>query len=194
MFDRRNLPLPAALVASLFLTACAWVPRQVSLKPDLALTPINIGDGFPIVLQVLDRRPRDVIGYRGLDSENAKITATEDPVIVVRAALASGLARKGFKLVPSVETPGRLLTIELRQLDYKTGMDFWKGSVTVTAQLHASTSVESKRVERLYTAEKKESTHEAPTATTNDRLINGILTEVLVRFLEDADYLGVLAQ
>ena len=145
----------------------------------------NVGNGATVVVQVRDVRPSSQIGYRGLDSKGAEITTDQDLAPVVQKKIIEGLTQQGFKAVSAGEEPARMLKVEIRDLQYTTDMDFWKGIVRTKAVLQASSRTEGRVYEQLYAAEREEKAAEAPRAKTNAQLINGVLSHALQRLLGD---------
>src|SRR6185369_4312709 len=109
-----------------------------------------------------------ILGYRGLDSKDAQITTTQDLEKLFREKIIEGLACKGFNAVPYTQPPGRVLTVEIRQIEYSTDMDFWKGIVIAKAALRVFTTRAVAPFDQNYAAERKDRTLEAPSAQANE--------------------------
>ena len=146
-----------------------------------------------MAVRVFDQRRTKTIGYRGVDSKNAAITTDQNLAVLFQAKILEGLARKGFKAVRYGEQPGRLLTVEIRQIEYKTDMEFWKGTIQVDAALNAWSVKEDARHERVYRGQRSDTTMEAPRAKTNERLINGAISDAVQNLLEDERLVHFLA-
>ena len=184
----------AGVLMTGWLTGCAWVRQTATLKPDPRTVPSKIGQGTTVAVRVLDRRPSRTIGYRGLDSKNAAITTDQNVAELFQQKLLEGLTRKGFTAIPYDGAPGRLLVVEVRQIEYTTDMDFWKGLVQTQAELVASMVKDGVKFEQVYLAERKETALEAPSARTNERLINEAVSGALQKLLEDERLLRFLAE
>jgi len=188
----RSLNYITATIAALFV-GCAWVHQDATLKLDPAITPSSIGRNATVAVKVLDQRRSKTIGYRGVDSKNAAITTDQNIAALFQVNIVEGLARKGFNAVPYGEQPGRLLTVEIRQIEYKTDMDFWKGIIQAEAAINAWSVREDARHERIYRGQRKDTTLEAPRAKTNERLINGAISDAVQSLLEDERLIRFLA-
>lgn len=188
----RSLNYLTVTIAGLF-AGCAWVHQDATLKLDPAITPSSIGRDATVAVKVLDQRRSKTIGYRGLDSKNATITTDQDVAALFRAKIVEGLSRKGFNAVPHGEQPGRPLTVEIRQIEYKTDMDFWKGIIQAEVAISAWSVREDASYERIYHGQRKDTTMEAPGAKTNERLINGAISDALQNLLEDERLIRFLA-
>ena len=185
--------LASAVLPGVLLCGCAWVHQDARLKLDPAITPSSAGRGATVAVRVFDQRRTKTIGYRGVDSKDASITTDQDVAALFQAKILEGLARKGFNAVPYGEQPGRLLTVEIRQIEYKTDMDFWKGIIQVEAALNAWSIRDDARHERIYRGQRRDTTMEAPRAKTNERLINGAISDAVQNLLEDERLVRFLA-
>jgi uncharacterized lipoprotein YajG len=188
-------PLPLVLlvaVASL-LNGCAWVSQSATLTLAPKIAESNIGNGVIVPVRVFDRRPNRVIGYRGLDSKNASITTGQDLAALFQEKILDGLQRKGFRAVPYSGQAADVLTVEVRQLDYTTDMEYWKGIIQTSCTLHTTISKNGAFFDRTYLGAYKENAVEAPGARTNERLISAAMTAAVQRFFEDDHLAAFLA-
>jgi|SRR6185369_2069458 uncharacterized lipoprotein YajG len=181
------------VTTALVFAGCAWVHQDATLKLDPAITPSSIGRDATVAVKVLDHRRSKMIGYRGLDSKNAEITTDQDIAALFQAKILEGLSRKGFKAVAYGEQPGRSLTVEIRQIEYKTDMDFWKGIIQAEAAINAWSVGEDESYQRIYRGQRKDTSMEAPGAKTNERLINGAISDALQNLFEDERLIRFLA-
>ena len=181
--------LAAALVGG-----CAWTPQTATLKPAPTITPSTLGNGVTLAVRVIDKRQSDTIGFRGVDSQNAAIKTTQNVAALFQEKIIEGLRQKGFSAAPYQDQPGRLLIVEIRQIDYTTDMEFWKGIVKTEATLGASMIKDGVKFEQVYSGKRTENTVEAPGAKTNERLINGAISDALQRLFEDDHLIRYLAE
>jgi uncharacterized lipoprotein YajG len=188
-----SLPLILLVAIASLLDGCAWVSQRATLTLSPQIAESTIGNGVIVPVRVLDRRPNRVIGYRGLDSKNASITTGQDLAALVQEKILDGLQRKGFRALPYSGQPADVLTVEIRQLDYSTDLEYWKGIVQTTCTLHAAISRNGAVFDRTYLGAYKENTVEAPRAKTNERLISAAMTAAVQRFFEDDHLAAFLA-
>lgn len=177
----------------IFISGCAWVHQTAHLQLNPRIPLSNIGQGISVAVKVVDKRPSQTIGYRGLDSKNAQITTEQDVTKLFQQKILEGLARKGFQATAYAGQPAPLLNVEIRQIEYTTDMDFWKGTVQAKAALRAICSKNGVTFDRTYLSEKKKTAVEAPRAETNERLINNTISEVVQRLFEDDQLVSFLA-
>ena len=185
--------VPCALAAAL-VGACAWTPQTATLKPAPNITPSTVGNGVTVAVRVIDKRQSDTIGHRGVDSQNAAIKTAQNVAALFQEKIIEGLTRKGFLASAFEGQPGRLLMVEIRQIDYTTDMEFWKGIVRTEAVLGASMIKDGQKFEQFYSGKRTENTVEAPGAKTNERLINGAISDALQRLFEDEHLIRYLAE
>jgi uncharacterized lipoprotein YajG len=177
-----------------WLAGCAWVSQTATLKLEPRTLPSKVGQGRTVAVRVVDRRPTHTIGYRGLDSKNAAITTKQNLADLFQQKLLESLAGKGFTAIPYDGAPGRLLLVEVREIEYTTDMEFWKGIVRAEAELVASMVKDGVKFEQAYLAERKETAMEAPSAKANERLINDAVSGALQKLLEDERLLRFMAE
>lgn len=147
-----------------------------------------------VAVKVYDRRPDSVLGYRGVDSQNAAITTRQNLVLLFRDAIIEGLSRKGFKATDYDGETSRVLSVEIRKVEYSTDMEFWKGLVKSEAWLVASMTKGGARFEQNYTGLSKHATVEAPRARTNERLLNEAISEAVRTLVDDPSLLRFMAE
>jgi uncharacterized lipoprotein YajG len=176
------------------LSGCAWVPQTATLNPAPRITPSAVGNGVTVAVRVTDRRPSKTIGRRGLESQNAAIKTEQDVPALFQRRIIEGLTRKGFSAVSYEGQSGRLLTVEIRQIEYTAEMEFWKGVAQTDVTLGASMIKDGVTFERVYSGKRSEKTLESPSAKTNERLINDAISDALQRLFEDESLLRYLAE
>jgi len=181
-------------LAATILCGCAWVPQTAKLNPAPQISSSTVGNGVRVAVRVIDKRRSDTLGHRGVDSKNAAITTQQNVAALFQEKIIEGLTRKGFTAAPYEGQPGRLLAVEIRQIDYTTDMEFWKGIVHTEAVLGASMIKDGAKFEQSYSGKRTENTVEAPRAKTNERLINGAISDALQRLLEDEHLIRYLAE
>ncbi len=188
------ISLAAIGAAAVFTLGCAWVPQNARLKISPGATASEVGRGVKVAVKVHDRRPISVLGHRGMDSQYAAITTTQNLTLLFRDALIEGLARKGFNAADFDGEPGRVLTVEIHKVEYSTDLDFWRGVAKAEALLTAWMSKDGVRFEQNYQGRRKEKAVESPRASTNERLLNEAISEAVRGLLEDQSLLRFMAE
>ena len=170
----------------LLLTACATPgQQQVMLKPELSLTPANIGQGREIGVSVADTRDNKTLGQRG----GAAITSGRNIEEVVRDSVIKGLDIKGFTPILGT-TLKRNLKVEIQKLSYTTFTGVWMAK----AELKVTAINDKSEIESVYRVEKESEVVFAPGAEQSEKILNQSLAEVLNKLFEDRDLLALLSR
>jgi len=122
----------AAAFALFALTACtAPATPTISLNPSVTVNSVNIGQGKPVALQVIDGRPTQ--GYGA-----AKFDPNQNIQEIFTREINKGLSRDGFVVDPS--SPAQL-TVKLLAIDYRqlTGIASMNTETFVSADVIAKT-------------------------------------------------------
>lgn len=164
---------------------CAWVHQNATLQLNPQIAPSGIGAGRTVVVRVNDRRATDIIGYRGLDSQNASITTKQDLVSLFESKIIEGLTAKGFKAVSFTDQSTGVLTVDVMEIKYSTDLDFMKGSMQTRAVLRVSTSKNGLYFDQNFYGTRKETIVEAPKASRNERIINAAISDAVQRIFDD---------
>jgi uncharacterized lipoprotein YajG len=176
-----------------FVGGCAWVHQNATLRLNPQIAPSEIGAGRTVAVRVNDRRASDVIGYRGLDSENAAITTTQNIAALFEAKIIEGLGMKGFKAVAFTDQSAGVLNVEVMEIKYTTDLDVLKGSMQARAVLRVSTRKNGSTFAQNYYGRREGKIFEAPKASRNEQLINGAISDAVQRMFEDRRLMFLLA-
>lgn len=172
---------------------CAWVHQSAKLQLNPQITPSSVGAGKLMVVKVTDRRASEILGYRGLDSQNASITTKQDVAELFETKIIEGLAAKGFRAVAHSEQPADVLNVEVKEIKYTTDMEFMKGSMQARAVLRVYTSKNGLYFDQNFYGTRKESIVEAPKASRNERIINAAISDALQRLFDDDRLMAFMA-
>ena len=110
-----------ALVA--WCAGCSLTPQKVEIRPQLRVAQsVPISEGQKVSIVVVDLRPSNIIGNRGLEGTNyggANLTLTGDVAATVKTAVRTGLGNQGFKVAETERASyGRQLRVEIVNLSY----------------------------------------------------------------------------
>lgn len=89
-----------AFIGLIVLSACAWTPHELQVKPTAEPTASDIGQGTRVFFRFVDERDDVTIGHRGVATVGAKISSSDLPGIL-EAQLRQSLAKKQFQLTDS---------------------------------------------------------------------------------------------
>lgn len=178
--------VPVLALALLTLTGCAFNPQTANITPVVTVMNSSDGKGVTVAVRVSDERPSKSLGRRGTAyGAAAEITAAQDIATVVQKEIIDGLNKKGFTALKENEESNAKLSVEVRLLEYSTSQGFWTGGVNIKGALKVIATKNGKTYEKMYRTDKEERVMVVPTADTNEKWINGALSEVLTQLLED---------
>ena len=172
---------------------CAWVHQTATLQLNPQIKSSGIGAGRTVPVRVNDRRASEIIGYRGLGSQNASITTKQDIPALFEAKIIEGLGAKGFKAVAFTDQSAGVLTVDVMEIRYTTDLEFMKGSMQALAVLRVFVSKNGLFFDQHYSGNRKEAILEAPQASRNEQIINAAISDVVQRMFEDGRLLSFLA-
>ena len=175
------------------VSGCAFVPQKVQIQPTVMVAPAAIPPGSRVVIRISDKRTTQTIGHRGLDSEMATIKSANSLTDLLQVEVANIFRQRGFQIAEDSDDTAPLLRVDLKLLEYKTTMDFWKGGVHSKATIDAHGRRPGSFYEMSYTGERHITAQEAPGAKTNAELINGAVSEALQKLADDRALVGFLA-
>jgi uncharacterized lipoprotein YajG len=138
------------------------------------------------------KRPRDVIGYRGVGRFGAAITGKQDLSSVIRSTLHENLTRMGFASTVALST-GTQLRVEIRSLEHSVIPGLFAGNVEADAALKANCLInKAPEYEKLYRGSFREQVVVIQFAENNQRHINTALSEAVQSMLDDQELLSCL--
>jgi len=182
------------LVLPILLSGCVFSPQTVKLAPTISVAETALGSGLTVAVTVVDERPDQVIGKRGVGGAGADIKSAEKVDVVVQNSIVAGLKRKGFNVVGTGEAAGANLAVEVRFLQYSLSTGFWSGGVNVKVALKAVASRNGKSYDHLYRIDHEQRVQLAPSAETNEKWINDALSQAIQQLLDDGALIGTLSQ
>jgi uncharacterized lipoprotein len=190
----KNLWLLSGLLL-LVVSGCVWTPQAVMVKPDVQTVSDAPVQGKQILLTVVDERPRDSLGTRGVKGVGAHLTVAGDLNDVVRQSVSNGLAQRGLMVTPNKTPDGRELRVEIRNLDYEVTQGFWTGSLRANCSLKGICIIGSTRpYENLYRGQLQENVMVTQSSSANEKYINAVISQAINELLKDERLLQCLAK
>ncbi|MCK5656175.1 MAG: hypothetical protein KAI03_07790 [Candidatus Aureabacteria bacterium] len=167
--------------------------QTVEFAPDVRVLGSNIGKGREVLITVKDERTKKILGRRGSGfGPAASITTTQDLPKIILKRVKSALKAYNFKPVESGSI-SRSLSVEIRAVEYDTSMGFASSGVHVRASLKADGKNGVSVFEKFYRAEKDKRIIIVPTAKSNAKFINEVLSQALENLINDQELLDFLA-
>lgn len=176
------------------LGGCMFHAQTVHLQPQVQYVDSNDGHGLPVAVVVRDERPTQDLGHRGNGvASAAAITSDSDVTAVVKQYIAQGLTHRGFKVVGPNDGPHATLTIRLRSLQTELHQGFWTGHEEANASAQVTGQNDSRTYENFYRVDSKQSKFWVPTAGQNSNYINGALSNLIGKIVNDEKLIAFLA-
>jgi uncharacterized lipoprotein YajG len=168
--------------------------QTVHLQPQVKYVDSNEGHGMSIAIVVKDERSTQDLGHRGNGvASAATITSDSDIAAVVRQYLAEGFTHRGFKVVSATDDSKDVITVRVRALKTELHQGFWTGhqEANGAAQLVAVKGEHS--YENFYRVDSKQSKFWVPTAGQNSEYINGALSNLIGKIINDEKLVSFMA-
>ncbi len=178
---------------------CALTPQKFELRPQVQVaTKAPVAEGKEISVLVVDMRPTEVIGNRGLTGTaygGANVTATGDVAAIVKTAVTNGLGSKGFSVSDTVRaTYGRQLRVEIVNLSYTVVPGIVTGTLRSESALRGQ-CIDDKvsQYDRVHRGVSEEQVFFAQFAEENAAHINAAMSGAINALLEDGELINCLA-
>jgi uncharacterized lipoprotein len=169
----------------LSLSACAFSPQQITIKPSAVLDSESYGMGRGLSVVVEDRRASKVLGSRGgVYKETSVVTIANSLTDAIGKATRASLAAQGFDVVNAASDAA-----EFKVVVETLGFDIPAQSLVSVVKLQAVLQVEASSHGEVYKGRyQTQSEHKLmgrPSTETNEEMINQLLTDTLARMFED---------
>jgi uncharacterized lipoprotein len=188
----KHIGVTAIVVA---LGGCAFTPQApIVIKPAIEANHSNVGAGQSLQVVVIDERTSKTLGTRGVRGVGSELTVAGDLAQTIDTSIAEGLKNQGF--VPTEHTikDGRVLNVEIRDLEYNMIMGFWAGTMRTQCSLKAVCVVGNVRpFEKMYHGEHEESVQVVQSADANTGYVNDAVSKAVNQLLDDPDLAHCLA-
>lgn len=179
-------------LALLVAQGCAWQAQSVRVQPSVSVGESNVGAGKSVAVNVVDERPSQNLGTRGVQGVGAEITIEGNLAETIQASVSDGLAKKGFK-TENGALP-RELRVEIRSFDYKVTQGFWEGTLTVNFGIKGICIKDGLRpYEMLYRGDFKKGIQVVQGEKSNEQYINIVVSDAVTKLLNDEALLACLA-
>lgn len=172
-------------------TGCALNSQQLVLSPVIQATSLSSAHGKNLAINVLDERPKLLVGNRGLAGAGGDITVRGDLATIVRDSLMNGIMAIGF--TPTTQSE-RVLQVEIRALDYYISQGLLANHLKVTSALKAICKIgSSSKYEQLYRGEHEETLQIYAGTDENNEYVTDALTQSLRQVINDQQLLACLS-
>ena len=175
------------------LSGCGYIPHDVTIKPELPVTPSQIGQGKTLRVFVEDDRDKQLIGTRSyMKSGPISIDKKQELARDIQQSLSGGFQKMGFLIVNSGKADRETL-VDIRLVEYESAFGFFTMGIFTRGTFKLTCMTPSgKRFENLYRVEHEHRTLFFPFAVTNRRWINEAVSDALMRIFEDKSFMAFL--
>lgn len=181
------------LFALFGVSGCALNPQQISVSPTVAVHESDIGLGKSLGVLVVDERPSTSLGTRGIQGRGAALTIGPEFVPVLTKTISDALARKGFKPTDKTSETVNKLRVEIRSLEYVVTKGFWAGNLRAASSLKGiCLRGDTRPFEQIYRTEKNLSVQVVQGDESNNRIVNSVLSDVIIQLIDDPNLLDCL--
>jgi len=176
----------ALIVAAILLAACAQSPQRINVQPTLSIGGGDIvGNGRAIVVSASDQRPSKVLGsLGGVYGDTSTLTIGNDVEQALTRAANGLLASQGY-VVNSPDPSALQLNIVLENLTYQTPEQTVGKTVKLNATLRADVSKGGETFSGRYSSEAEHRMVARPDPEDNEKYVNDLLSDTLVRMFSD---------
>lgn len=175
-----------SLVATCLLSGCMFHAQSVHLQPQVQYVDSNDGHGLAIAIVVKDERSTQDLGHRGNGvASAATITSDSDIAGVVKQYLAEGFVHRGFKVVGVADESTEIITVRVRSLKTELHQGFWTGHQEANGAAQVTVTKGGRTYENFYRVDSKQSKFWVPTAGQNSEYINGALSNLIGKIIND---------
>ncbi|MBK5942782.1 hypothetical protein CCR79_02670 [Halorhodospira halophila] len=178
--------------AALALSGCAPGAQTVKLAPETEqIEERERAEPAGLALRVIDRRPREIFGYR---DEAGGVTLAGEPALAeaVRDGLATAFERQGIAVTEWDGEAERRLEVEIYTFDYERSGGFLNRRASLKSAWMVSGMVDGER----YSSEARVSTETralfGPGEAKNEELVNRVLSRGVRQVATQKDLLRLL--
>ncbi len=170
----------------MLLAGCALSPQQIRVDPELTAVELPPGLDRRVALAVTDARPGTALGSRGgIYSDTAAISTGPGFTVSIRDALAARLTGAGYAVTGPDAAAELGMQVQVMALDYDitAGAPPKKLSVATTLVMTVRDGADEYRGEGKVSRERD--VLKNPSATTNEAMVNEVLSMALGDLLGD---------
>lgn len=175
----------ATILAVILVAGCAQSPQRINVQPVLSISGDVVGGGRPIIVSAADQRKDKVLGsLGGVYGDTANLTIGNDLEQAIARAANGLLASQGY-VVNSPDSSAAQLNIIIESIEYEKLEPPVGSAVKLTAVLRAEVTRRGETFTGRYTSELERRSVTTPDAKDNEKYVNDLLSDTLVRMFGD---------
>lgn len=174
------------VLVALSLVACvAKSPQQVTLTPEPVTPNLMSGEGMALQLEVMDKRPSEIVGSRGGVYEDTSLITLEGNVEeILQQILTEKLQQAGFSIESNSDVRW---SVELTNLTYElVDITSAREEIRVNCVMNLTIYKGASRFRNEYRAFRTEEVLTIPSDEKNATLINQVVTDTIASLLQDS--------
>ena len=168
------------------LSACAFTPAELELRPTVDAQASDIGRGSTVAFKFVDERDDVTIGHRSVATVGAKISSQQLPTLV-EEDLRDALIRKHFTLIAPQQHSDVEVVYRLRSFKFDVETGFWTGGRNASAALAVDARRKDESYDKVYRYNSEERILVVPTEIDINKQMNEALSQILAQAATDKD-------
>ncbi len=178
--------LAVVLLTAGLVVACAPGSQTVKLEPSVDVDERTVEEPRELALRVVDRRPREIFGYR---DEGRGATIEGEPALAdaVREGLTRALEKRGVEVVEWDDAADRRLQVEITSFDYTRTGGFLRRHVELRTEWDVSGSIDGSRYSSRARSSSQERALFGPSEAKNTELVNRVLSRGIRQVVGQSD-------
>lgn len=169
----------------LLVSACAYSPQQVTIRPDIGMDGEPYGNGRSITVTASDERANKTLGSRGgVYEETSVITIGNDMTQAIVNATKAKLATQGFNV--NAQPGDADLDVVVEELVYDIEEKGVIKNVTLRCLVRVDIKAGTENFSGRYKTGSGQEVAFYPNMEKNEELINKVISDTLARALSDA--------
>lgn len=171
--------------ALLLLTACSSTPQKLTVAPELSFERLK-GAKTGIELLISDERENTkILGYRNAKKQG-EITFTQSLSQSLGESIQQAMLSQGVNMNKGPE-PLTKLEVQILDLHYRTPDETWVSHIEMGAEILVSVTRGNTNIKKRFTSKRSQDVATAPTAEFNENFMNGMLSELLNKAMNDKE-------
>lgn len=172
-------------VAAVWASGCAQSPQRIFVQPVLSISGDANGSGRPVIVSATDQRPNKVLGsLGGVYGSTANITIGNNLEDALTRAANGLLASQGY-VVNSPDSSAAQLNIVVEAITYEPLEQPVGRAIKLTAVLRAEVTKQGETFTGRYQSETERRSVTRPDQEENEKYVNELLSDTLVRMFGD---------
>jgi len=180
-----SIRLIFVVVLSIFLSACAFSPQQLTITPRPEFNAERYGMGKPVVVLAEDLRVNKVLGSRGgAYAETSVVTIGNDFSQALIKAAEDALAIQGFDVLGQKEPVAQFKVI-VDELSFDIPAQTMVSVINLKALMRVEVKAGGETYEATYKTQSDQKILGYPSLEKNQEIVNGLISDTMSRIFED---------